>query len=179
MRPGGLGARFFGTLTVLAILFLLVGFLLPGTWEAERVGTLAAPPGDVYPLVAGPEGWRAWTPWPDSGLVVEGPEDGAGATISWDDPELGNGTFRIVEAHARELVRYEVSVQGGSMRTEGTMRLAPTEGGTRVTWSERGDFGWNPLMGYWALFMERAQGAQMDGALERLEEAATASAPSR
>ena len=181
MKPGALGTRFFGTLAILGAATLLIGLLLPGTWTAERTDRLDAAPDDVYRLIDAPEGWRAWTPWPDSGLVASGPARGAGAAITWDDPELGDGSFRIVEALPRELVRYEVAVQGGRMRTEGTLRLSPESGGTRVTWTEHGDFGRNPLMGWWALFMERAQGAQMAQSLERLGEAATsaAAAPSR
>lgn len=178
--PGSLGARFFGVAAILFAAFLVVGFLLPARWQAERTVRLDAPPEAVFGLLDAPEGWRAWTPWPDSGLVAEGPPRGRGAALSWNDPELGDGTFRIVETRAHELVRYQVDVQGGSMHTEGTLRLTPDGAGTRVTWREAGSFGRNPLMGYWALFMERAQGDQMGQSLERLGEAATAAgAPSR
>jgi len=37
-------------------------------------------------------------------------------------------------------------------------------------WRERGDFGWNPLLGYVARTMDRTQGAQMEAALARLAE---------
>jgi hypothetical protein len=60
------------------------------------------------------------------------------------------------------------------------MRLSAEGGGTRIRWREQGDFGANPLMGYWARFMERAQGAELEKALDRLgsvAEAARARAP--
>jgi len=94
--------------------------------------------------------------------------------MSWNDNELGNGTFEIIEAAPPNRLRYRVEVQGGSMRTEGTFTLRPEGAGSRVTWREEGDFGWNPLMGYWALFMARAQGRELEKALGRLE---TATAP--
>jgi hypothetical protein len=130
----------------------------------------------VFGFVDAPAGWRAWTTWPDSGLTPQGPPRGPGAALSWNDPELGDGSFRIVEALAPERVRYEVAVQGGAMRTEGTVSLSSEGSGTRVDWREAGDFGWNPLMGYWALFMERAQGREMEKSLARLGEVATAAA---
>ncbi|HKJ01612.1 MAG TPA: SRPBCC family protein, partial [Longimicrobiales bacterium] len=146
-------------------LFLAVGFLLPGTWSAERTTTLHAPPETVFPLVDAPRAWRRWTAWPDSGLVAQGPDRGAGARLVWDDPELGDGSFEIVAVEPLRSVRYEVRVQGGGMHTDGTFLLEPEGAGTRVTWREEGDFGRNPLMGYWARFMARAQGRELEKAL--------------
>jgi hypothetical protein len=169
----------FAVATVLG-LFLVVGWLLPGTWSARRSTVLAAPPSAIFPWVDSPAGWQRWTPWPDSGVVREGPEHGVGAKLSWNDEELGDGSFEIVEARPDSLVRYRVVVQGGAMYTDGTMRLSAEGAGTRIDWEEAGDFGGNPLMGYWARFMERAQGAELEKALDRLgslAEEARAGAP--
>jgi hypothetical protein len=38
----------------------------------------------------------------------------------------------------------------------------------RITWRERGNLGQNPLMGYWALSMDRAQSDELVKGLERL-----------
>lgn len=157
-----------GAAALLLFLFLGIGWLLPGTWSAERTAVLEAPPSAVYAWIDSPAGWRRWTPWPDSGMVAEGPERGAGARMAWDDEELGTGAFEIVEARPDSLVRYRVEVQDGSMFTVGTLRLAAQGAGTRVVWREEGDFGANPLMGYWARFMERAQGSELEKSLARL-----------
>jgi hypothetical protein len=66
-----------------------------------------------------------------------------------------------------------VEVQGGALQFEGTVLLAPVPEGTRVTWSESGDFGWNPLLGYAARQMSESQGAQFEQSLERLAELVT------
>jgi uncharacterized protein YndB with AHSA1/START domain len=171
--PGSLGARVLGTGAGLLILFLLVGFLLSGRWEADQTLVIAASPERIFPLLESPQGWQSWTPWPDSGLVTSGPATGPGARMAWDDPNLGDGAFEIVEAEPPRLVRYRVSVQHNTMRTEGSLRLEPAEGGTRVSWVERGDFGNNPLMGYWALAMHRAQGRELGKSLTRLAELVT------
>lgn len=168
--PGSLGARVLGTGAGLLLLFLLVGFLLSGRWEADRTLLIDAAPERIFAFLESPRGWRAWTPWPDSGLVTSGPPTGQGARMSWNDPNLGDGVFEIVEAQAPHLVRYRVSVQHNTMRTEGSVRLDPVDGGTRVSWVERGDFGNNPLMGYWALAMPRAQGRELEKSLNRLAE---------
>jgi len=166
--PFSPGVIVLGGGAVLLMAILLIGFLLPTDWEAEVTARLPAPPADVYALLDSPEGWRTWTPWPDSGLVREGPERGVGATMRWDDEELGTGSFRIASVDPGRGVTYQVEVGGGSMRTEGSIALAPDGDGVVVTWREQGNLGRNPLMGFWALFMDRAQTTELRKDLERL-----------
>ena len=166
--PPSAGCLVLGAGAAVLLVALGIGWVLPGTWSAERSAVLAASPAAVYALADSPDGWKRWTPWPDSGVVREGPARGSGARLSWDDKELGDGSFEIIEADPDSLVRYRVVVQKGTMFTNGTLRLTPEAGGTRVTWREQGDFGANPLMGYWARFMEHAQGRELEKALARL-----------
>lgn len=168
VSPFSFGVRVLGAGAALLVLGLAVGFALPGTWSAERSVLLASPPEALFPLMDAPDSWRRWTAWPDSGLVAEGPARGVGARLTWDSRDLGDGSFEIVESTPPERVRYRVEVQEETMHTDGTITLTPADGGTVVTWREEGDFGWNPLMGYWARFMERVQGRELEKALERL-----------
>ena len=172
--PFSFGTVILGGGALLLGLFLAVGFLLPGSWSAGSERTVLAPIESVYPLLDSPAGWRQWTPWPERSLVESGPGRGVDATMSWDDFDVGNGTFTITEAVEPTRVRYRVIVQDSTLVTTGTLSLTPTDAGTRVVWREEGDFGWNPLMGYWALFMDRVQSRQMDRNLGELERAARA-----
>jgi uncharacterized protein YndB with AHSA1/START domain len=149
---------------------LVVGFLLAGPWEVERSTTVAAPAAAVFPLLDDPRRWDEWAPLAGVPSTFSGPEHGAGATRRWDGPEVGDGTFTILSSTPDREVSYRVEVQEGRMVTEGTFRLEPAGGGTRIVWQERGDFGRNPLLGYVARTMDRTQGAQMEGALARLAE---------
>jgi len=174
----GPGPIILGGGAVLLILFLVVGYLLPTRWSAQAELELEATPTDLMAFLDSPEGWRRWTPWPDSGVVREGPEHGAGASLRWDDPELGSGSFTIGET-SDSIVRYEVRVGGAAgsvMQTHGSVSLHRTPQGTLVRWHEEGNLGHNPLMGYWALFMSRAQSAELAKGLDRLR---SDSAPSR
>jgi hypothetical protein len=153
-------------------LFLLVGYLLPSNWHAEASAHLPLAPDALFPLIDSPEGWRRWTPWPESGVERSGPARGAGASLAWDDAELGAGSFTILQAAEPSRVDYSVLVEGGSMTTAGTLTVAPEQGGARVTWREEGDLGWNPLMGYWALSMNRAQSQELAKGLDRLRSVA-------
>ena len=171
--PLSFGTLILGGGALLLGVFLLGGFLLSGTWEVSREAVLDAHPEEVFPYLDGPEGWRAWTSLPDTGLTLEGPERGVGARMAWNHPEWGSGAFEIVRADAPTMVGYTVLVEDGAMRTDGSLELTDEGGSTRVSWTESGDFGWNPLMGYWSLFMERAQGRELEKSLQRLSDLVT------
>lgn len=156
-------------LAVVLLAFLALGFLLPSEWSAQRSAWIDAPPDSVFPLVNSPAGWNEWTPWPDAGKAVEGPESGVGASQLWDDPDYGSGRFTITASEAPKHMEYEVSVSGG-LSFFGEVDLAPDDGGTRITWREEGDFGWNPLLSYMARKMGNEQGGQFEEALARLKE---------
>lgn len=175
--PFSYGLRILGSLAALMVLGLAVGFALPGTWSAGRAALVHAPPEVVYALLSAPESWQGWMAWPPGGMEAEGPAAGSGARLRWNDPEMGDGTFEIVDAVPSRLVRYRVQVERGSLEVDGVLELSPDGPGTRVAWQEDGDFGWNPLMGYWARFMERVQGRQLEASLQRLDSVARLADP--
>ena len=172
--PFSIGVVILGVGALLLGAFLAIGWLLPQSWEAEATAVIPASPSAVYAHLDSPEGWQRWTPWPESGVTRTGPPRGTGASLAWDDPELGAGAFTIVNAEEPERVEYAVLVDEGAMRTDGSLSLRPEGTGVRVTWREQGDLGWNPLMGYWALSINRAQGEELAKGLDRLKAVAEA-----
>jgi hypothetical protein len=176
VSPFSFGTKILGGGAAVLLLFLLIGYLLPADWEAEATRVIQASPEEVRPFLDSPEGWQKWTPWPQNGVTRSGPQHGAGATLSWDDPDLGSGSFTLERVDPDE-VQYAVDVGDGSMRTHGRITLTPENGGVRVFWREEGDLGRNPLMGYWALSMARAQGDELTKGLERLDGLVTGAGP--
>jgi len=83
--------------------------------------------------------------------------------------ETGSGAIREIG--------YEVEVEGGSIRIQGFLTLVPEGTGTRVTWREEGDFGWNPLLGYLSGRMAELQGEQLLQSLGTLKERVEAGGP--
>jgi hypothetical protein len=181
-----IGAWAMGIIAVLSLGVLGVGFLLPSTWEAQAEIVIEAPIDSIHPRVTAATAWLDWTPGPDSGVERFGPTRGAGSGYRWDDPGYGKGEFMLTEVSlvpspeapgttgvstdaARANVRYEVEVEGGSIRIEGFMTLAPEPDGTRVLWREAGDFGRNPLLGYLSGRMEELQGEQLARSLKALK----------
>lgn len=169
--PLSIGVVVLGGGALLGVLFIVVGYLLPTDWEARAERLIAHPAQAVFRYVDSPEGWRDWTTWPESGVTRSGPPRGEGATLAWDDAELGSGSFALTRVVPGERVAYRVEVEG-TMLTEGEIALTPEGEGVRVTWLERGNLGRNPLMGWWGLSMERAQSDELAKGLERLEAAA-------
>ena len=168
-----IGVKFFGGGALLLFLFLGAGFLLPGEWTVERSRTIGAPPEVVFPYLNAPARWESWTPWPEAGAAFGGPAEGPGASRSWDDPEWGDGIFTLTHEEPLRSVSYQVLVEEGRMETRGTLTLIPDAGGTLVQWREQGDFGWNPLMGWVARYMDRLQGRELERSLARLESVVT------
>lgn len=178
-QPGAsLPFKIMGGLAGLLILLVLVGFLLPGTWSVQRSLLIEATPAEIFPYLNQPARWDLWTPWGAVESELEGPAGGPGARRSWNHPEQGEGFLEIVSTDPPRRVRYRVEVDGGAILMEGRLRLEEAREGTRVVWEEEGDFGWNPLLGYMALTMERSQGAQMARGLEALREAVSGSGDS-
>ena len=178
----GPGTIVLGGGAVLLTVVLLIGFFLPTEWSVTAELRVEAAPEDLIPFLDSPEGWAEWTAWPDSGLVRSGPERGPGSAISWDDQELGAGSFTIADVTART-IQYAVVVDGAAntlMTTNGSIELEPLGSATLVHWTESGDLGRNPLMGFWGLTMEKAQTRELQKSLEQLAElVSSGSAPSR
>ena len=160
--------RLFGSVAALLILFLAVGLVLPGTWTASSSLDLPAPPERVFPFLEDLALWDDWTPWGGVESAFEGVTAGVGARRSWEHAQLGSGAVTITESDYGRLVRYRVVVGDGQLSVDGTFTVESTASGSRVTWLEEGDFGWNPLMGYAARRMPEAQGTQLRQGLEKL-----------
>lgn len=173
-----LGAKIFGTLAVALILFLLLGIFLPGTWEAKADGLIAGPPARVFPFLNRPNLWVEWNSMPPAGLDFFGPSEGAGAGLEWDDPQYGKGRFELLQSLPEKGIEYEVLIEGGSLSILGTLTIQPEGDGTRLEWTEAGDFGWNPLLGYAVRRMGSSQAQAMLASLEKLRALVESEEPS-
>lgn len=155
-------------LAALGALILAIGFALPATWEATAKVHVDAPPDSVFDRIDDPSRWDTWTAMGGVETTLEGPARGVGAGRAWDDSFVGRGRFVITESDRPRRVAYRVEVDGGSLTTRGALELKPDAGGTLVTWTESGDFGRNPLMGFAAISMDRVQRTELRRGLTRL-----------
>lgn len=165
-----IGAFAFGALALALAAVLTLGYLLPGTWTVERSLVIHAEPDAIFSHLDRASAWEAWTPGPETGYELFGPDQGEGSGRRWDDPGYGQGRFVIREAEPHRAVRYQVEVEDGAIVIQGSLELVPAEDGTTVRWREVGDFGWNPLLGFLAGRMEELQGSQLEASLETLKD---------
>jgi len=160
---------FLGGIALIILGFLVVGFLLPSGWGAERSVQIEAPAEEIFPYLSRAASWGEWTPSPEAGVEHFGPEEGVGSGRRWDDEVNGEGVFVVTESLPPTELRYEVEVEGGSIRILGHLNLEAIGEGTLLHWREEGDFGWNPLLGYLAKRMNELQGVQLEASLANLK----------
>ena len=170
--------RIAGGLVVVAALLLLVGFFLPGTYRIERSVVIHAPPEKIYPLVAAPKRWPEWSIWnrrdPAMAMSFFGPESGAGAGWQWDSKTEGKGRMTFVTADPAKGFTYELFFPDVESTSTGDIRFEPQGDATRVTWTNAGSFGRNPLLHYMALCMDRLVGPDFEAGLANLRSLAEA-----
>ena len=164
------------TLAVVGIIALAVagiGFFLPSTFLVQRSIDINAPAKKVYDLVVEPKRWSEWSVWtrrdPAMKIIYSGPPFGMGAKWSWQSKSEGNGSMEFTRVEPDRAVEYALTFADFNMRSTGALRLEPTGGGTRVTWSSAGDVGGNPLKHYIAATMDRMVGPDFEGGLANLK----------
>jgi uncharacterized protein YndB with AHSA1/START domain len=165
-------------LTVAAIvaLLLVIGLLLPSGFKVQRSVVINAPASRIYPMIADPRQWKGWAVWnqrdPAMQMQYSGPDTGTGAKWSWQSKTEGNGVMEFTAAVPDKHINYALSFPDMDMTSRGQLRLAPENGGTRVTWTNEGDMGSSPINRYFGLMMDRLVGPDFEAGLVNLKAAA-------
>ena len=160
-------------LVALLVLLAIVGFMLPRQFRVERSMTMAASAEKIYPMVAEPKNWPKWGVWNqrDPGMKVEfsGPASGVGAKWSWQSKSEGNGGMEFTAAEPNKQIVYKLSFPEMGMESKGELSFAADGTGTKVTWTNEGEFGNNPFVRYFGLMMDGMVGKDFDGGLKNLK----------
>lgn len=168
--------RVIGALVAVVVLLVLAGFALPSHFKVQRSIDIAAPAAQVYPLIATTAEWKRWTVWnrrdPAMAITYDGPPGGAGARWSWRSASEGNGEMEFTAAVPDQQLAYVLSFPDMGMRSQGLLLLAPTAGGVRVTWTNEGEMGANPINRWFGLFMDRLVGPDFEAGLANLKQLA-------
>ena len=164
------------TLAVIGSIVLLVvvaGFMIPSSFSVQRSIEINAAPRKVYDLIVEPKKWKDWSVWtrrdPDMRITYSGPPFGMGAKWSWVSKSEGTGSMEFTRVEPDRTVEYSLSFPEYNMRSTGALRLEPSGNATRVTWSNAGDVGGNPIKHYLALMMDRMVGPDFEGGLANLK----------
>lgn len=161
---------FLGIVTVL----LLVGLFLPRSYRVDRRVEIQAPAAKVYENLSSLRKWPDWTVWnaqrdPSVQFSFESPDSGVGAVYRWEGKTLGRGHLKLTRAEAAKGVSYELEINDGEMRGQGTLSMELVGQGVRVVWAAEGDLGKSPINRYVGLFMDRILGGELEASLANLK----------
>lgn len=132
---------------IIVLVVILAVILIPPLFMAkeaylERSLVMKAHQEVIYEQVNCLKNWSSWSPWVEYAVNerFEGPECGIGAKSLWDD-EGGTSSQTIVETTENEFIKTELIFMG----TETiwcTWLFEPTDEGTKVTWTFKGEAGY-------------------------------------
>lgn len=129
-------------LSLLLIAVIAVSVMSPSA-HMERSIVVNAPPAAVFQQLASFENFNKWSPWvkmdPQAKQVIEGPQAGVGAKMSWDGPETGKGSQWTVEYEENKRVKNAMAFDGmeGQIFAEFVLEEVPE--GTKVVWTYDSD----------------------------------------
>ena len=157
----------------LALLIVAAGFFVPSTFEVRRSIEINAQPRKIYDLIVEPRKWKDWSVWtkrdPDMHITYSGPPFGMGAKWSWVSKSEGSGNMEFTRVEPDKAVEYSLVFADFNMRSTGALRLEPAGNATRLTWTNTGDVGGNPLKHYLAMMMDRMVGPDFEAGLANLK----------
>lgn len=169
-------------LGIVALASVAVGFFLPSKFELSRSIEIKAAAPAVYDLVAEPRLWTKWSVWsrrdPAMDVAYAGPRFGQGSRWTWKSKTEGSGSMEFVRVDPNRRIEYALAFPEYGMKSAGAFTFdAVAPGSTRVTWTNGGDVGPNPLKHYLAHFMDRIAGPDFEVGLLNLK--ALAETPTR
>lgn len=161
----------------LIVLLVVVSFFLPAHIHVERTALVKGSPETVYKLVTHLPSWERWSPWhrldPKMKLEYALVSEGLGAQYFWksDNRQVGNGSIKIVDAKPGNYVKTEMDFMENGVATSEYF-LTPTPEGTQVKWTMDSEAGWNPMMRYMGLMMDKWVGPEYERGLHYLDSVA-------
>jgi uncharacterized protein YndB with AHSA1/START domain len=157
----------------IALLLVAAGFFLPSSFAIQRSIEINAQPRKIYDLIVEPKKWKDWSVWtrrdPDMRIMYSGPPFGMGAKWSWASKSEGTGNMEFTRVEPDKAVEYSLGFPDFNMRSTGALRLEPAGNATRVTWTNNGDVGGNPVKHYLAVMMDRMVGPDFEAGLANLK----------
>lgn len=159
---------------LIPVLLVIVSLFLPSKYRVERSVTMQAKPDAVFTHLNTLKKWPEWTAWtvekyPDMKISFAGPEAGVGAIYSWEGKSTGQGTLKITRSEPNKGIGYDLNFENGKYVSTGDIALEPAGDSVKVTWSNEGNLGWNPISRFFGLFMDKMMGPDFEEGLRNLQ----------
>ena len=159
-------------LAALLVLLVVVAFFLPRQYRVERSLVFKAQPAAILAPCADLREWKAWGVWyqrdPQLKATYSTPPTGLGSWVSWESKQEGNGKMTITSL-APTKVTYTLEFPDFGMKSTGVMVVTPEGDGFRLTWSDEGDLGLNPMNRWFGLFLNKLIGKDFESGLANLK----------
>lgn len=168
-------ARALLLLLSVVLVFMVIGYFLPRSYQVESKIFIEAPPAEVFELVNSLPNWREWSNFNESripDLKIEYGEirEGKGAAKSWTDVR-GHGKLWITNSEPDSLVEYDLDFgEFPTMKSKIEFEIA--KGGTNVHWKSDGRLPAGPFYGYTGLLFPTHMTYQYEQDLARLKQLA-------
>ena len=165
------------SLAIVAVLFLVVGLVLPSSRhlseqvETNRKMTI------VYDTLNSFRRFKDWNPLvlrdPRMKLQLSGPESGVGATLTYDseNPQLGHGSYKIVASEPGQGVTYAIDnpQRGSDKKSKFSLKQSGHAGrNVQITETYEVNYGWDLLGRYTGMYVRSHVGDDMKMGLQRL-----------
>jgi len=161
-------------ISALIVIFVIGSFFLPQTQHVERSVDISAPAEKIYPYLANPQLFSEWSPWskidPNMKVQYVGETMGEGAIMKWqsDQPSVGSGSWTVVKAVENELINVDMDF-GEQGLAKSNFNLEANGNQTKVIWGFDTDAGWNPIMRWMGLLMDKMVGSEYEKGLAELK----------
>jgi effector-binding domain-containing protein len=142
-------------LLVLIVVVVVLGLIVPKDYDVERSVVIDSPKELVFGHVKYWRNWKDWSPWaaddPAMQVTVEGTDGQLGTILKWvgDRDDTGEGEMTNTGIKDDEEITYHLHfIKPWESESDGYIRLADVDGGTKVSWGFYGKtpFPWNVFM---------------------------------
>ncbi|KGM57058.1 hypothetical protein N799_12780 [Lysobacter arseniciresistens ZS79] len=165
------------SLAIVAVLFVTVGFLLPSSRHIENSVETNRKLTIVYDTISSFSRFDEWNTLalrdPGMDLKISGPEQGVGATLSYDSDvkEVGEGSWEIIEAVPNKSVTFRITDDKVGKNKVTKFILEPTgrnDRNVKITQTYDVDYGMNLIGRYAGMYVGSNFGGDMKVGLSRL-----------
>ena len=159
----------------IAGLFVIAAFQ-PGEFRLERSITIAAAADQIFPMVDNLKKFNEWSPWakldPNAKTAFAGPEEGVGATFSWDgNRDVGQESMSNIDSSPNERVRFRMDfIKPMQATNTAEFTFKSEENLTAVTWALYGHRTYLCKFANMVLDTDKMVGAEFEKGLGNLKD---------
>jgi len=154
------------------VLVVVVGFLLPSTFEVTRTVVIKAEPKHIHEFTGDLARWSEWSPWlkddPNLVVIMGDKSTGVGASQTWRS-KSSDGHLAFTRCDPGWGIAYDMAFDRNTYESTGSLQYRPADGGTAVVWNMTGDNGMNILARYFGFVMPSMIGPMFEEGLTRLK----------